>query len=147
MADCLRMTLGRIRAYLLTWINARTRHCINNCTWREEGFMPVSTLIRKQYSLANSVFSPLRDWMQKCKLIRQCRQQLDKCDSYEVACMAREVGVSPYDLRRLVKLGSDATKLLLSRMDALHLNGDALARSEPDVMRDLQRLCSTCANK
>jgi transposase-like protein len=109
--------------------------------------MPVSALIRKQYSVANSVFSPLRDWMRKCKLIRQCRQQLDECDSYEVARIARDVGVSPHDLRRMVKLGPDATKLLLSRMDALHLNGDALARSEPDVMRDLQRLCSTCANK
>jgi hypothetical protein len=109
--------------------------------------MPVSTLIRKQDSVANSVYSALSDWLCKRKLIRQCRQQLDGCDSYEVARIARDVGVSPYDLRRMVKLGPDATKLLLSRMDALHLNGDALARSEPDVMRDLQRLCSICASK
>ena len=109
--------------------------------------MLASTLIRKQYSVANSVFSALSDWVRKRKLIRQCRHKLDECDSYEVARMARDVGVSTHDLRRMVKLGPDAAKLLLSRMDALHLNGDALARSKPSVMRDLQRLCSTCGNK
>jgi len=109
--------------------------------------MPASTLIKKQYSVANSVFSALSDWVRKRKLIRQCRQKLDECDSYEIARMARDVGVSPHDLRRMVKLGPDAAKQLLSRMDALHLNGDALSRSKPGVMRDLQRLCSTCASK
>jgi hypothetical protein len=109
--------------------------------------MPASTLLKKQYSVANSVFSALSDWVRKRKLIRQCRQKLDECDSYEVARMARDVGVSPHDLRRMVKLGPDAAKLLLSRMDTLNLNGDALSRSKPGVMRDLQRLCSTCANK
>ena len=109
--------------------------------------MPASTLIKKQYSVANSVFSALSDWIRKRKMIRQCRQNLDECDNYEVARIARDVGVSPHDLRRMVKLGPDAAKLLLGRMNALHLNGDALSRSNSGVMRDLQRLCSTCASK
>jgi hypothetical protein len=32
-------------------------------------------------------------------------------------------------------------------MDALHLDADALAKSEPSTMRDLQRLCSSCVSK
>jgi hypothetical protein len=32
-------------------------------------------------------------------------------------------------------------------MALLHLDPDALAKSEPSTMRDLQRLCSSCESK
>ena len=47
----------------------------------------------------------------------------------------------------MAKLGPDAAKLLLERMAALHLDAEAVAKSEPATMRDLQRLCSMCASK
>ena len=69
------------------------------------------------------------------------------CDSAEVALIASDIGLSPRDLRRMVMLGPDSAKLLLRRMAVLHLDADALVESEPGVMRDLQRLCSTCASQ
>jgi CBS-domain-containing membrane protein len=43
--------------------------------------------------------------------------------------------------------GIDLAKLLLSRMAALHLDEKVVVESKPDQMRELQRLCSTCASQ
>jgi hypothetical protein len=72
---------------------------------------------------------------------------LDQCDSHEIANIAKDAGLSPNDLRRMAKLGPDAAKLLWNRMEALHLDAEAICKSEPAMMRDLQRLCSNCASK
>ena len=101
----------------------------------------------KRYPVSNSVLAAFGEWVRNRRLIRQCRQQLDECDSHEIAYIATDVGLSPNDLRRLAKLGPDAAKLVLERMAALHLDAEAIAKSEPATMRDLQRLCSTCASK
>jgi hypothetical protein len=101
----------------------------------------------KRHPVFNSVFAAVGDWVRKRRLIGQCRQRLDQCDSHEIAHIASDVGLSANDLRRMAKLGPDAAKLLLDRMAALHLDAEAVAKSEPGTMRDLQRLCSTCVNK
>ena len=95
----------------------------------------------------NSVFETFRGWLHNRKLFRQFRQRLDACDKNEIARIARDVGLSSHDLREMAALGPDAAKQLLDRMDALHLDADALAKSEPSTMRDLQRLCSSCVSK
>jgi hypothetical protein len=99
----------------------------------------------RAYPAFDSLITAFRDWTRNRRLDRQSR--LDGCDSYEIARIAREVGLSPKELRNLSKLGPDAAKPLLDRMSALHLNPDALAKSDPGTMRDLQRLCSSCASK
>ena len=99
------------------------------------------------YPAINSVIAAFREWVRRRKLIRQCRQRLDACDENEIASIARDVGLSPNDLRQMAKLGPDAAKLLLDRMAVLHLDADALAKSDPSTMRDLQRLCSSCVSK
>ena len=95
----------------------------------------------------NSDIVAFRDWLRNRKLIRQCRQKLDACDKNEIAHIARDVGLSSHDLREMAQLGPDAAKQLLNRMAVLHLDADALAKSEPTTMRDLQRLCSSCVSK
>jgi hypothetical protein len=61
--------------------------------------------------------------------------------------MAREAGLTPRELARMSELRPDAAKLLPQRMAALHLDPEALAKNDPSTMRDLQRLCSSCASK
>jgi len=101
----------------------------------------------KPYPFFDSVFASLSDWLRKRRQIRETRRRLDQCDGYEVARIAQEVGLTPSELRRMMKLGPDAANLLLVRMAALHLDADVLARTRPGVMRDLQRLCATCISK
>jgi CBS-domain-containing membrane protein len=43
--------------------------------------------------------------------------------------------------------GLESAKLLLCRMAALHLDEKVVVESKPNQMRELQRLCSTCANQ
>lgn len=97
----------------------------------------------KPYSIFNSIIAALRGWARG----RQLNPSLDECDSYEIARMARDAGLSSGDLRRMSKLKPDAAKLLLERMAALHLNPETVAKSDPGTMLDLQRLCSNCASK
>jgi len=108
--------------------------------------MPASNSVKTDSDI-NSVFETFRGWLHNRKLFRQFRQRLDACDKNEIARIARDVGLSSHDLREMAALGPDAAKQLLDRMDALHLDADALAKSEPSTMRDLQRLCSSCVSK
>jgi hypothetical protein len=130
----------------LIWIKAPKNQRFNDCSLREEAFMLASNPVQT-YPAINSVIAAFRDWVRRRKLIRQCRQRLDACDENEIASIARDVGLSPNDLRQMAKLGPDAAKLLLDRMAVLHLDADALAKSDPSTMRDLQRLCSSCVSK
>ena len=95
------------------------------------------------YPIFDSMIAAFRDWVRNGKL----NLRLDECDSYEVARMARDVGLSPNELRRMSKLKPDAAKLLLDRMAALRLDPGTLTKNDPSTMRDLQRLCSNCAGK
>jgi hypothetical protein len=108
--------------------------------------MLASNPVRRN-SVFDSILTAFGEWMRKRRLIGQFRQRLDQCDSNELAHIASDLGVSAGDLRRMAKLGPDAAKLMLDRMAALHLDAETVAKSEPATMRDLQRLCSTCANK
>jgi len=96
---------------------------------------------------AKSLVTAFRDWLHHRRLISQCRQRLEACDQNEIARIAHDVGLSAQDLRRLSHLGPDAAELLFERLYALHLDADAIAKSEPGTMRDLQRLCSNCVAK
>jgi len=101
----------------------------------------------KTYPAAKSFVGAFRDWVRHRRLISQCRQRLALCDNSEIERIAHDVGLSSNELRRMAKLGPDAAKELLERMDALHLDADAVAKNEPATMRDLQRLCSNCLSK
>ncbi len=97
----------------------------------------------KPYPIFDSVVAAFRDWTRK----RRLNLRLNECDSYQLARMAREAGLSPRELLRMSKLGPDAAKLLLDRMAIMHLDSEALNESDPSTMRDLQRLCSSCISK
>ena len=95
------------------------------------------------YPLLNAALAAVGDWFKR----RQTHQPLDACSSDEVARMAHDIGVTEHDLRQIATFGPDAAKLVTERLEALHLDADALAAEQPATMRDLQRLCSNCASK
>jgi hypothetical protein len=107
----------------------------------------MQTSIDKRRSLIGSWIAAAGDWLRRYRLKRQSQRFFDTCDQQEVMLIATDIGISPRDLRRLVKHGPDAAKLLLRRMAALHLDPEVVSATEPGVMRDLQRLCSTCASQ
>ena len=61
--------------------------------------------------------------------------------------IAREVGVSGGELSVLAGKWPDPTDLLYWRMNEIKLDRKEVTEIEPQVMRDLQRVCSVCGSK
>jgi uncharacterized protein DUF6455 len=65
----------------------------------------------------------------------------------EIERIARDVRMSPAELRAVAKRGHEAANLLLERMAALDLDPAEVAQVGPETFRDLQRVCSLCESK
>jgi hypothetical protein len=61
--------------------------------------------------------------------------------------IARDVGVSGADLSILAGKWPDAADPLYWRMNEIKLDRKEITHADPQVMRDLQRVCTVCASK
>jgi hypothetical protein len=84
-----------------------------------------------------------RNWIGKCRDM----VDLERCGSAEVERIARDVGVSGADLAILAGKWPDAGDLLYWRMNEINLDRKEITQAEPQVMRDLQRVCTVCGSK
>jgi hypothetical protein len=75
------------------------------------------------------------------------RDEIDRLGPSEASRIATDVGVSVTELGDLVTEGPDSAALLPRRLHAQHLDTDRIVRMEPATMRDMQRVCSHCADK
>ncbi len=83
----------------------------------------------------------LSDW------IRGPYSGVSCCGEEEIERIARDVRMTPAELRVLAKQGPGAADLLLERMAALDLDPAEVAQIGPETFRDLQRVCSLCESK
>src|SRR5215216_7748354 len=65
----------------------------------------------------------------------------------EVEQIARDIGISVSELHTLARQGPEASNLLHQRLAALNIDEKVLSRRQPEVMRDLDRVCSVCDTK
>jgi len=70
--------------------------------------------------------------------------EIARLDPGELACIARDLGVLPDELRVLAAKDKSAADLLLRRMETIRLDP---TRVDSAVVRDLQRCCSKCKDK
>jgi hypothetical protein len=61
--------------------------------------------------------------------------------------IARDLRVSPDDLDRLVGAGAHSADEMPKMLKALGIDVADLARAEPLMVRDMQRVCSLCRDK
>jgi hypothetical protein len=85
-------------------------------------------------------------WWRNMRAARASVGELEGCGK-EVTQIARDLGLSPSELRNIAAKGPAAANQLDMRLQALHLDPAALRRDEPLVMRDLERVCSQCGSK
>jgi hypothetical protein len=79
---------------------------------------------------------------------RRTMADLDYCGPAEMERIARDVGVSGADLSILAgKWPPDAADLLYWRMNEIKLDRMEVTRADPQVMRDLQRVCTVCGSR
>lgn len=73
---------------------------------------------------------------------------LGECGPAEAARIARDIGVSgAAELRVLAGKWPDSADLLSRRMRQIKLDAAKIVRIEPQVVRDLERVCTLCASK
>ena len=61
--------------------------------------------------------------------------------------IAQDLRVSPDDLDRMVQAGPHGADELPKLLQNLGINEEDLARTEPLMVRDMQRVCAMCSDK
>jgi hypothetical protein len=88
-----------------------------------------------------SSFKALAEW---CRRLFAVPAMLDDAETAQIAA---DVGLSVADLRRVDEMGAHAADPMVPRLAAMGLDPNEIARVEPAVFHDLQRVCSFCDDK
>lgn len=83
-----------------------------------------------------------RDWARG-----DAASEVSCCGEMEIERIARDIRMTPAELRAVAKRGPEAADLLLRRMAALELDPAEVSQVGPQTFRDLQRVCSLCESK
>jgi hypothetical protein len=102
----------------------------------------LTLLGRKSPPPIKAISQWLRDWARKSSAL-----ELRCYGEEEVERMAKDIGMSASELRRIAALGPDSADLLLRRMAALDLDRKEVSRTESRTFQDLQRVCTMCNSK
>jgi transcriptional regulator with XRE-family HTH domain len=97
----------------------------------------------KPSSLVEGLLNTFNDWLRHRRELNELRQ----LNTSEFDRIAGELRVSPGDLTDLVRQGPHAADELPKLLKVLGIDEDALARSQPLVLRDMERVCALCASK
>ena len=92
-------------------------------------------------------FNAVAHWWREWKAARANMASLDRCGADETERMAHDIGVSVPELRALAGKWPDTADLLNRRLAALALDPATIKRIEPQVLTDLQRVCTMCRSK
>jgi hypothetical protein len=104
------------------------------------------TSLSAQASSQSGVARRLARWWQGWTRRRRTMMQLDCCGAGESERMAHDVGLSRSELHALAGQWPDAAEPLNRRLAALALDPADIRRVEPQVLHDLQRVCSLCSH-
>ena len=97
----------------------------------------------KPYARLELLIGTFADWLKH----RRELNELHKLDGAEFARIASDLQISPDDLDTLVAKGPQAGDELGKLLQALGIDEASLARAQPLVRRDMERVCSLCGHK
>jgi hypothetical protein len=86
-------------------------------------------------------------WWRNWTVTGAALDDLRRIGPEEVERLAQDIGLTGSDLRTLAGKWPDSSELLSRRLAALKFDEHELARDKPEVLRDLQRVCTLCASK
>jgi len=99
----------------------------------------------------NSTVVPILDaianWVKKYRHAVGLRGEFANCDAEQVAAIARDIGISPQELKFIASKGPHAADELPRLLRALGVDPQKLASDDLTAFRDLQRICITCGHK
>ena len=101
------------------------------------------TVQDKPYPVVGRVVDIFGEWLKHRRGLREMREM----DAANFGQIASELRMTSADLEALVRQGPHAADELPKMLAALGVDQDSLARSEPLVLRDMERVCSLCNHK
>jgi hypothetical protein len=109
--------------------------------------MPDREVHQAKYPMVDFVLDAIASWVNKYRHVSGLHDEFGHCSPDDVMQIAKDLGVPAGELRALAAKGPGAAELLEKMLVALRVDPEALAKSNPAVMRDLQRLCVACSQK
>jgi len=97
----------------------------------------------KTYPRVEYLIDTFADWLKHRRELNEMRQ-LDREDFDRIATDLR---ISPSDLDELVRRGPHASDELRLLLKALEIDESAIARTQPLLLRDMERVCALCRHK
>jgi uncharacterized protein YjiS (DUF1127 family) len=97
----------------------------------------------RPYPVVQSFIETFAAWLKHRRELSELRQ-MDRGDFDRIAADLR---VSPSDLDELVRHGPHAADELPRMLKALGIDEQTLARTQPMVLRDMERVCALCDSK
>jgi len=101
------------------------------------------TVQEKPYPVVGRVIDIFGEWLKRRRELREMREM----DAANFGRIASELRMSSADLEALVRRGPHAADELPKMLAALGIDQDNLARTEPLVLRDMERVCALCSHK
>jgi hypothetical protein len=101
------------------------------------------TVQDKPYPVVGRVVDIFGEWLKHRRGLREMREM----DAANLGQIASELRMTSADLEALVRQGPHAADELPMMLAALGVDQEALARTEPLVLRDMERVCSLCNHK
>jgi hypothetical protein len=101
------------------------------------------TVQEKPSTVVGRVVDSFGDWLKHRRELREMREM----DAANFSQIAGELRMTSADLEALVRQGPHAADELPKMLVALGIDQDALSRTEPLVLRDMERVCAMCSHK
>jgi hypothetical protein len=101
------------------------------------------TVQEKPYPVVSLVIDTFGEWLKHRRELREMREM----DAANFGQIANELRMSSADLETLVRQGPHSADELPKMLAALGIDQHDLARTEPLVLRDMERVCSLCTHK
>jgi hypothetical protein len=101
------------------------------------------TVQDQPHSVVERLTHTFSDWIKHRQELNEMRQ----LNASEFDRIASDLRVSPADLNELVHHGPHAADELPKLLKALGINEADLARVEPLVLHDMERVCALCQHK
>jgi hypothetical protein len=101
------------------------------------------TVQEKPYPTVNRMVDIFGEWLKHRRELREMREM----DAANFGQIASDLRMSSADLEALVRQGPHAADELPKMLAALGIDLEDLARTEPLVLRDMERVCSMCISK
>ena len=101
----------------------------------------------QQPATAHSLIGRVLDWWYGVRDSWQRMHELEMLSDHEIERMAKDIGVRPEELVRMMAEPNSTALLLERRLAALSLDPEDIRRLSPLLLADLQRTCALCDEK